>query len=217
MYIIQKQPNLIGGYSFIQNCSSLPKNCYEIICDMSVFYEYNGFVNLIIKDERVIGFTPNLEAYNAYESTQFNDIEQSKQNVLNRINGKCSTAIYSGITVNNKHYKLTPTAQSNLKTALDKIASGATSVIYSADNEEPTLHTAEQITAINNAAYEWGIVNTTYYGKLQKWIARETDITILNSIDYGVQLPNDLMQELNDLLQSVGTNISNYADKLINV
>lgn len=138
-------------------------------------------------------------------------VEDLRNYAMQRINGKCSSTIYSGVTVGDKHYRLTPTAQGNLKTALDKITSGAASVIYAADNEEPTLHTAAQITAINNAAYEWGIVNTTYYGKLQKWIARETDTEALASIDYGSQLPTDLMQELTDLLTSAGIDIKKYS------
>ena len=104
--------------------------------------------------------------------------------------------------------------QQNLKTAQDKITAGATSVIFAADGEEPTVHTAEQITAISNAAYEWGVVNTSYYAKLQKWIVRETDTSILNSIDYGSMLPNDLMSELATLLTGAGIDLAKYSTML---
>ena len=141
-------------------------------------------------------------------------IEQVRAEALQRINGKCSAAIYGGVIVNGKRYSLSLVSQQNLKTAQDKITAGATSVIFAADSEEPTAHTAEQIAAISNAAYEWGIVNTSYYAKLQKWIARETDVAILNAINYGSMLPNDLMTELATLLSGAGIDLAKYSTML---
>lgn len=141
-------------------------------------------------------------------------LEDYRAEALRRIDGKCSGAIISGVTVGDKHYSLSLVAQQNLKTAQDKIIAGAASVIFSADGEEPTLHTAAQITAIGDAAYEWGVVNTSYYAKLQKWIAQETDTSILSSIDYGAALPGALMQELATLLGSAGINLQDYSEML---
>jgi hypothetical protein len=59
-----------------------------------------------------------------------------------------------------------------------------------------------------------GRVNTSYYAKLQKWIARETDTTILNAIDYGSALPNDLMTELATLLAGAGIDLAKYSTML---
>jgi hypothetical protein len=133
---------------------------------------------------------------------------------LERIGGKCSAAIYSGITVDGKHYKLTATAQTNLATAQAKIDGGATSVIYSADGEAPALYTAAQITAISAAAYEWGVVNTSYYAALQSHIAAETDADKLKAIDYGKALPDSYMQQLAALLSSAGIDITKYTAAL---
>lgn len=138
-------------------------------------------------------------------------LNELRTDALTRIDGKCSAAIYSGVTVGDKHYSLSLVSQQNLKTAQDKITAGATSVIFAADGEEPTIHTAEQITAISNAAYEWGVVNTSYYAKLQKWIARETDTAALNAVDYGSMLPDDLMSELATLLSGAGIDLAKYS------
>lgn len=147
-----------------------------------------------------------------YERGEF--VCVAKEKALQRIDGKCSGAIFGGVTLADKHYSLSLVTQQNLKTAQDKITAGATSVIFAADGEEPTVHTAEQITAISNAAYEWGVVNTSYYAKLQKWIVRETDTAVLNAIDYGSMLPNDLMTELATLLAGAGIDLAKYSTML---
>jgi hypothetical protein len=154
------------------------------------------------------------QAMEAEGASEAEYISVARNAALRRIDGKCSAAIYSGVTVSGKRYSLTLVSQQNLKTAQDKITAGATSVIFAADGEEPTVHTAEQITAISNAAYEWGVVNTSYYAKLQKWIARETDTTILNAIDYGSALPDDLMSELATLLAGAGIDLAKYSTML---
>lgn len=213
MNIIQKQPNQSGAYPSIQSWSGAvpPDGYYEITADTSEFY--NGFIIPTVKNGVITSFVCNAKAWEAWKATQpqpLTELEKARKDALNRIDGKCSGAIASGVTVGSKHYKLTPTAQSNLATAQAKVDGGAASVIYAADGEEPTLHTAAQITALSDAAYKWGVVNTSYYAKLKAWIARETDTAVLNAIDYGTQLPTDLMQELTDLLTSAGIDVTKY-------
>ena len=211
MKIIQNQPNSSGAYPPVQPWSgeTPPDGYYQITADISEFY--NGFIVPTVENDVVTSFVCNTDAWNVWKTVP---IEQLRINALERISGKCSAAIYAGVTVNGKHYSLSLVSQQNLKTAQDKITAGATSVIFAADSEEPTVHTAEQITAISNAAYEWGVVNTSYYAKLQKWIARETDAAILNAIDYGSMLPNDLMTELATLLSGAGIDLAKYSTML---
>lgn len=208
MNIIKSTPNSSGAYPPIQtwNRDIPPDGYYEITCDTSEFY--NGFIIPTVENGKVISFVCNTELW---EQWRPNPLEEAQKAALDRINGKCSAAIYSGVSVGDKHYKLTATAQGNLATAQAKVDGGAESVIYAADNEEPMLHTAAQITAISEAAYRWGVVNTSYYAKLQKWIACETDKTVLGAIDYGSALPDDLMQELGALLSGAGINLADYA------
>ena len=213
MDIIRLEPNESGGYPPIWKADRAPDGCAEVVCDTAIFYEYCGFVIPTIENGIVTAFTANQEAYEATfpPPTAEELLAAARAEALNRIHGKCSAAIFSGVTIADKHYSLSLVSQQNLKTAQDKITAGATSVIFAADGEEPTVHTAEQITAISNAAYEWGVVNTSYYAKLQKWIARETDTAILNAIDYGSMLPNDLMSELATLLTGAGIDLAKYS------
>ena len=61
------------------------------------------------------------------------------------------------------------------------------------------------------AAYEWGVVCTTYYAYLKQYIAAETDVSKLAAIDFGKALPDSYMQKLTSLLSSAGIDITKYA------
>lgn len=128
---------------------------------------------------------------------------------LERISGKCSAAIYAGVTVNGKHYTLSKNEQDALAIAQAKVDKGATAVIYG-----DGLKDAATITAISAAAYEWGVVCTTYYAYLKQYIAAETDVDKLAAIDFGKALPDSYMQQLTALLSSAGIDITKYAAAL---
>ena len=133
-------------------------------------------------------------------------VNQTRQAALERISGKCSAAIYSGVTVNGKHYTLSKNEQDALAIAQTKVDKGATSVIYG-----DGLTDAATITAISAAAYEWGVVCTTYYAYLKQYIAAETDVDKLAAIDFGKALPDSYMQQLTTLLSSAGIDITKYS------
>lgn len=128
-----------------------------------------------------------------------------------RVSGKCSEAICSGITVDGKHYSLSDRDQLSLNAAWAQVNGGAATVPYAADGEALTDYTAAQITAVGKAAYDWGIVCRTYYGLLYQWVQRETDRDKLAGIQYGSKLPDDLMQALAATLQGAGIDVSKYS------
>ena len=125
---------------------------------------------------------------------------------IERISGKCSAAIYAGVDVGGKHCTLSKNEQDALAIAQTKVDKGATAVIYG-----DGLTDAATITAVSQAAYEWGVVCTTYYAYLKQYIAAETDVSKLAAIDFGKALPDSYMQQLTALLNSAGIDISKYA------
>ena len=133
-------------------------------------------------------------------------VEDYRTQALERISGKCSVAIYSGVDVNGKHYTLSKNEQDALAIAQTKVDKGATAVIYG-----DGLTDAATITALSQAAYEWGVVCTTYYAYLKQYIAAETDVDKLAAIDFGKALPDSYMQQLTTLLNSAGIDITKYA------
>lgn len=72
MKYINKAISADGYYSVIQQTASnkLPDGCakWPDDLDTTVFYEYNGFVTLIIEDNTVVEYYPNEEARDAYFS-----------------------------------------------------------------------------------------------------------------------------------------------------
>ena len=137
------------------------------------------------------------------------DVTPLRTAALERISGKCSAAIYAGVTVNGKHYTLSKNEQDALAIAQTKVDKGATAVLYG-----DGLTDAATITELSQAAYEWGIVCTTYYAYLKQYIAAETDVDKLAAIDFGKALPDSYMQQLTALLSSAGIDITKYAATL---
>lgn len=71
MYILSKTTNEYGGYGVIQTWDGPPPEGYFQVLDtfdFDEYNEYNGFVNLAIKRNVVIGFTPNTEAWEAWKA-----------------------------------------------------------------------------------------------------------------------------------------------------
>lgn len=71
MYILSKTTNEYGGYGVIQTWDGPPPEGYFQVpdtFDFDEYNEYNGFVNLAIKHNVVIGFTPNTEAWEAWKA-----------------------------------------------------------------------------------------------------------------------------------------------------
>ena len=136
-------------------------------------------------------------------------ISVARNAALERIGGKCSAAIYSGVDVNGKHYTLSKNEQDALAIAQSKVDKGATAVLYG-----DGLKDAATITAISAAAYEWGVVCTTYYAYLKQYIGTETDTDKLAAIHFGSELPDAYMTALTKLLASAGIDISKYASGL---
>lgn len=137
--------------------------------------------------------------------------EQLRADKLAELNGCCSAAIASGVTVNKLHYMLTSVAQRDLSVMAAQAKAGTTSFLYHADGEAMRVYTANEITTIAAAATEWVTVNTAYYDLLKAWVARETDADKLGTIKYGSKLPDDLMTQLADLCKSVGIDVTKYA------
>ena len=149
------------------------------------------------------------QAMEAEGASEAEYISVARNAALERISGKCSAAIYAGVDVNGKHYTLSKNEQDALAIAQTKVDKGATVVLYG-----DGLKDAATITAISAAAYEWGVVCTTYYAYLKQYIAAETDVDKLAAIDFGKVLPDSCMQQLAALLSSAGIDITKYTTAL---
>lgn len=149
------------------------------------------------------------QAMKAENASEAEYISVARNAAMERISGKCSAAIYSGVTVNGKLYTLSKNEQDALAIAQTKVDKGATAVLYG-----DGITDAATITAISAAAYEWGVVCTTYYAYLKQYITVETDTDKLDAVTFGMVLPDAYMQQFSALLSSVGIDITKYASAL---
>ena len=176
-------------------------------------WEYDEYcLELPASDTLEADVETHYDAYlrRAMEGASAEEFTQAARNAaLRRIEGKCSAAIYAGTTVNGTRYTLSEHEQAALSIAQSKVDKGAAAVLYG-----DGLKDAATITAISAAAYEWGVVCTTYYAYLKQYIAAETDVDKLAAIDFGKALPDSYMQQLTALLNSAGIDITKYAAAL---
>ena len=176
-------------------------------------WEYDEYcLELPASDTLEAEVETNYDAYlhRAMEGASAEEFTQAARNAaLRRIEGKCSATIYAGVTVNATRYTLSEHEQAALSIAQSKVDKGATAVLYG-----DGLKDAATITALSQAAYEWGVVCTTYYAYLKQYIAAETDVDKLAAIDYGKALPDSYMQQLTALLNSAGIDITKYTAAL---
>lgn len=71
MKFLNRNPNENGAYSPIQITSRVKCFEHEVIVpdsmDVTVFYEYSGFVILTIENDTVTAMTANVEAYDTWQ------------------------------------------------------------------------------------------------------------------------------------------------------
>lgn len=57
-------------------------------------------------------------------------------------------------------------------------------------------------------------LQTTYNNALRRWIEREPDVSVVQSIKYGAQLPDDLQKEIVSILMAANAEIQTIVKKL---
>ena len=213
MTIIKIAPEWNGSHNSIENADNILPGWAEIPESCMDIWKASGpFVNVTVDgDDKITTLTAGTELG---VPTEAELLETARAAALEHISGKCSAAIYSGVTVNGKHYRLQETDQLSLNAAIGLATARGTSISYAADGEAATGMTAAELAAVGKAAYDWGYVCRNYYALLKVWIARETDRTVLAGIDFGKALPDDLMTELGKELSGKGLDITKYTAAL---
>lgn len=124
---------------------------------------------------------------------------------LSEISAACHAAIVAGckVTLANgtaESFSLEETDQINLNAAYAAVEQGATGYPYHADGALCRLYTAEDITAIAQAATAHKLYHTTYCNHLMAWAKRAETSDELASIVYGATLPDDLAANMQEVI-----------------
>ena len=184
--------------------------------DMTTFIENHGCVTLEIARNTVKSYSVNTEALNLYNTQVLADTRNSK---ITEMSVACNLAIYEGSDVSLsdqtvKHFSFTDKDQINIDGMFEAVKLGASQYLYHADNGDCMMYSAADIVAIYVACKSTVTYHTTYNNSIKKWIKRETDLTTLQNMTYGVELPEDLKTEFNQLIADGKAIIDDLVAKL---
>lgn len=134
-------------------------------------------------------------------------LDKAREIRTSEINSACTCAIHAGVDVETtqgvEHFSLTENDQINLSSVYQQAQSGSPAVLYHADGKLCRMFTAAEITAIMTAATMHKTYHTTYCNHLHVWINRCDSVDELQTISYGVALPEDLQANLDGVLGAI--------------
>lgn len=117
------------------------------------------------------------------------------------MNAICNKTITDGFDVilsdgASHHFSLTIQDQLNLITLSSMVSAGETVIPYHADGELCKGYSAEDITTIINTATAFKTFHVTYYNSLRAYIESIDDISEINSIVYGMDIPEKYQSDI---------------------
>ena len=143
-------------------------------------------------------------------------LAQAKAGRDTAITTAMSQAIYNGIDVKTEygveHFTLTTEDQTLLLGIYGMMQQGITQYPYHSVNSNPNsrsnnicvVYSDEDIGKIAVAAFGHITYHESYANMLLQWLAREADRQVVYTIEYGAQLPSDLIQYLAMILTAAG-------------
>ena len=153
-------------------------------CEQATEEEYNDFFNNV--------------------KSSFSDeyiLQGIRQEKIQQMSEECSKTIQKGVQYNGKVYSLTPNDQINIDSMFNAVLAGAKEYPYHADGELCELYSANNIKLISNAFVQHKLYHLTYCNHLMSWIKRCNKMKELKSIYYGIELPDDLKENMEKILK----------------
>ena len=135
------------------------------------------------------------------------DLEQIRTLKKSEISDSCEQTIYNGIDVEmstgTQHFSLTEKDQINIFGLQATIQAGAKQIEYHSDGNPCKYYSIEDIQKLITSAMSFVKYHTTYCNSLNVWINEETDVQVINSIYYGMDIPEEHQSEvLKDYLKA---------------
>lgn len=123
---------------------------------------------------------------------------------IDEVREACNAAIIAGVdvttTYGDEHFSLDSYDQQNLASIRALLDDGIEEYPYHADGKQVVMYDAIDLTNITDAAMFSVKWNTTYCNMLRVWINREEDETVVLGIRYGINLPADLQEDMDELM-----------------
>ena len=129
------------------------------------------------------------------------ELGKAKEKKIAEISKACEQTIFNGVDIGGEHFSLTYNDQINLSSVFEMIKQGMATALYHADGELCRPFTADEVNNLMTKATEFKTYHTTYCNHLFSWINRLETVEEVNSITYGSELPEDLQEHLNGVLE----------------
>lgn len=127
-------------------------------------------------------------------------IGQLRTKKLEEVSSACESTIYSGINVElsdgESHFSLTEKDQINIFGLQTKIENGQTKIEYHSDGNPCKYYSIGDIQILITEAMKYVSYHTTYCNSLNMWIKQASTIDELNSIYYGIEIPEEYQSEV---------------------
>ena len=136
-------------------------------------------------------------------------LESVQSAKLAELSAACNAAITAGCDVapadgTAGHISLTAEDQINLTNAAAAVEGGAGAYPYHLDGQLCALYPAADIMTMAQAATAHKLYHTTYYNHLAAWVRRCEAVEEVQAITYGVELPDDLAENMAAILAAAG-------------
>lgn len=132
---------------------------------------------------------------------------------LSELSAACNAAITAGCDVtlsdcSTGHISLTAEDHINLTNAAAAVEGGAAAYPYHLDGQLCALYPAVDILSMAQAATAHKLYHTTYYNHLAAWVRRCEAVEDVQGITYGMDLPDDLAENMAAILAAAEGDIN---------
>lgn len=146
--------------------------------------------------------TANFDRWYRYaNASEMDELEIAKETKIEQLSATCNSAILAGFDIVlsdgvRHHFSLEITDQIMISMLASKAAAGQAAVPWHADDEGCKFFSAEDITLINTVMEKLITYHQTYFNNLKQIILRSEDINRVNSIWYGMEIPEEEQTEV---------------------
>ena len=134
-----------------------------------------------------------------------NELKLVRSEKIQELSAACRNAIVNGVSVlfsdNSFHtFELSIEDQVNLMAIESEIKNGAKYILYHEKNKVCELYHSDDIQILISTAQKHKSYHTTYFNILKNYISELYDVNMIRNIQYGMDLPEEYNNKLNELL-----------------
>lgn len=213
-----ESPDLSVGYLYDGSyVTGKTEESYEVMEGTITEDRPNGLRKLIPSHDII----EECKYYHSYTEEEKTEIKEQKKTELSNA---CNQAINNGTDIMlsdgmKKHFTYSIEDQANISEMFNAIILGATSYPYHANSDDCKMYSSADIITIYTTLSALKTSQTTYFNQLRKYVDSLSDISKVESVNYGQELTGEylltyssLMQNANEQMKTILSNLSKKTD-----